>query len=188
MTEHNAHTDKYNDPRVKITRRGILIGLGVVAFSVIGTWWSITARKTKLEQTTEFWGKDAIVALQLAEEIELLPKPSEEPENGVRISGLPGLGHLRHVLLDDRSYDWNSGQTGGLPMTDTVMVLRLTDPTAKRFPVQQIAIDIESGRVGHRDGGETIRLNDRYQNAMPNFLKQIADFEPLRVENKKQDG
>ncbi|MEM0926844.1 MAG: hypothetical protein AAGJ83_12460, partial [Planctomycetota bacterium] len=122
MTEQNAHADKYNDPRASITRRGILIGLGVVVFAVLGTWWSITARKAIREETTKFWGEDAIIALQLAEEIELLPNPSVEPENSVRISGLPGLGHLRRTLVDDRSYDWESIQSGGLPMRESVMV------------------------------------------------------------------
>ncbi|MEM6472417.1 MAG: hypothetical protein AAF802_22840 [Planctomycetota bacterium] len=186
MTEPIAHSDKYNDPRATTTRRGILIGFAVVVFGVSGAALSIWSRRTRLEKTTEFWGPNTITALQLAEEVELIPDPMQAPEKLVRISGLPGLGHLRHVLLDERSYDWESGKKKSLPIGETTMVLRLTDPSEKRFPEQRLVIDLETGKVGHEGGGEMVQLNERFQSAMPNFLKQIADFEPLRVENQKE--
>lgn len=187
MNDIQAHSDKYNDPRVKITSVGILCGVLVVLFGIGGAGLSIWARKTRLVQTTAFWGEDTIKAFQLAEEVELIPKPESEPEKTVRISGLPGLGHLRHVLLDERSYEWKSQLAQPIELDEDTMVLQFRDPTAKRFPNQQIVINTVSGRVGFREGEQNVQLNDRFQEAMPNFLKQIADFEPLRVENREQE-
>ncbi len=106
-TTTNLHADKYNDPRAKITPRGIAIGVAVVLLGIVGSAFSIYARRTKLEQTTRFWGPETITALQLAERIDLRPR-GQETFDEVNLAGTPGLGHLRHRLLDDRSYDWSS--------------------------------------------------------------------------------
>ncbi|MCC9600631.1 hypothetical protein LOC67_08660 [Stieleria sp. JC731] len=211
------HADKYNDPRVKITTRGILIGVAIVVLGFMGSLLSIWARRTQLEKSTEFWGDEIIAAYQLAEEVELHPslgteptapqteegqptaEPSEEKSEQiassatkVRLSGMPGLGHLRHVLLDDRSYQWDSISSPGLSIdqspptqTEGLMVLKWTDPTANRFPDIEIAIDTDEGWVGVLGGERKVRLNERYRNAVPTYLKRIADFEPIRVENRK---
>lgn len=181
------HSDKYNDPRAQISRRGILIGVAVVCLGIMGAALSIWARKTQLDQTRAFWGDDVITALQLAEEVELL-RPPKEPESEaplpVRLSGMPGLGHLRHTLLDDRSYDWatvresvaNSGAA------EEQMVVRLTDPTAKRFPETKLTIHLDSGWVMVNGTDQQVQLNDRFRNALPAYLKRVANYEPLRSE------
>ena len=110
-TDADLHLDKYSDPRVKITRTGILMGVGVVIIGILGAGLSIYARKTKLEQTTRFWGPETIIALQLAEKIELRPIGASDFE-AVDLSGTPSLGHLRHALLDERGFDWNTEGSG----------------------------------------------------------------------------
>ncbi|HBV66578.1 MAG TPA: hypothetical protein DEF45_26585, partial [Rhodopirellula sp.] len=86
--ESDLHLDKYSDPRAKITRSGVLIGLGVLILGICGAGLSIYARKTKLEQTTKFWGPETITALQLAEKIELRPIGSSNFDP-VDLSGTP---------------------------------------------------------------------------------------------------
>ena len=184
------HVDKYNDPRVSISLRGILLGLFVFVFAIGGAALSIWARRTRLEKTTEFWGPEIILAFQLAEEIELIPDPQGETSETepVRLTGMPGLGHLRHAFLDERSYDWESAEDQSIDSKADdveVMCLRFTDPTAHRFPDTQILVDMQQGWVGVDDGNRRVRLNERFRDAMPNFLKQIADFEPMRVENRE---
>lgn len=191
----DEHADKYNDPRAVISRRGILLGVFVVLFGIGGAALSIWARRTHLEKSTEFWGTDYIMALQLAEEVELfatVDQPDSElgsSSEPVRLSGMPGLGHLRHVLLDDRSYQWDTvtaepirSRAGKSPC----MMLRLTDPTVNRFPEAVIVIDLENGWIGKRDGQNQVQLTERYQTAMPVFLKQIANYEPQRVEMREK--
>ena len=194
-SQTDDHADKYNDPRVKISRKGILLGFGVVLFGIGGAALSIWARRTHLQQSTKFWGAQVIEALQLAEEVELIATPDRPASqyDPVRLSGMPGLGHLRHVLLDDRSYDWESVKQepiSGLTSRSQCMMLRLSDPTAKRFPQARIVIDLENGWLGLQDGPQQVQLNERFRSAMPTFLKRIANFEPLRVENrdKKTSG
>ncbi|MCO8121883.1 hypothetical protein NHH03_09060 [Stieleria sp. TO1_6] len=195
------HADKYNDPRVRISRRGILIGCFVLLFGIAGAALSIWARRTQLEKSTQFWGADTILALQLAEEMELIPNtpPAESTENAsaagqpqppVRLSGMPGLGHLRHVLLDDRSYHWDTQRDQPIAATadpSQIMVLRLTDPTMQRFPETRIAIALDSGWVGPENGSRQVQLNERFRVAMPTFLKRIANYEPLRSEMRDDD-
>ncbi|QEG02689.1 hypothetical protein Mal15_68100 [Stieleria maiorica] len=194
----DRHADKYNDPRAQISRRGILIGLGVVLFGIAGAALSIWARRTRLEQTTKFWGPETIQAFQLAAEIHLIvqPEPLSEPSTEllsegaepVRLTGMPGLGHLRHLLLDDRSYLWSSVKNE--PMRSRLgqtkcMMLRFSDPEAERFPDAEIIIDLDQGWIGKHDGDRQIRLNERFRNAVPAFLTQVADYEPLRVEMRE---
>lgn len=200
------HADKYNDPRAQISRRGILIGLCVLVFGIGGAAFSIWARRTHLERSTQFWGPQVIQAFQLAEEVELIPMPdgSESPGSPesqipsqsevqpVRLSGMPGLGHLRHVLLDDRSYDWDSVQNEAISPQmghSECSTLRFSDPSAKRFPDANIVIDLANGWIGMKEGKQKVRLNDRFRNALPTFLKRIENYEPIRVEMRaKKDA
>ncbi|KAA5546912.1 hypothetical protein FYK55_00340 [Roseiconus nitratireducens] len=190
--EINEHPDKYNDPRVQITRRGLLLAAFVVLFGICGAAFSIWARRTHLDRTRAFWGDEVIEALQLAEEIHLQPSPeSAGPSDLIRLTGMPGLGHLRHVLLDERSYDWDTAREDSIDGRigqEPAMELQLTDPTARRFPDTQIVIALDSGWVGLRGGNRQVCLNDRFRTAMPNFLRRIANYEPIRAENRKQDA
>ncbi len=218
------HPDKFNDPRVRITRTGVLFGIVVVLFAVGGTALSIWARKTRLEQTTAFWGPEAIEAFQLAAEVELFGSPTDASETAdasetgppsenavpadagagadadaaaedaaepVRLTGMPGLGHLRHVLLDDRSYDWETVADQPVrAIADAegeIMVLRFSDPEAQRFPPASVAVDLGEGRVGPEEGRRSVRLNERFRNALPNFLRRVANYEPLRAEMRGRD-
>ena len=154
-SQQDDHADKYNDPRARITKRGLMLGLVVIFLGVVGSGLSIWARRTKLEKTTPFWGPQAIEALQLAEEVELISVlgSANETAEPVRLSGMPGLGHLRHTLLDDRSYAWESVREQPIHErfeTETCMMLRLTDPSENRFPEAQVChrTRFRLGRVG----------------------------------------
>lgn len=185
-----AHADKYNDPRAKVTRRGVLIGVGVVLLGIAGSALSIWARRTHLERTTAFWGEDVIRAFQLSEELEMIidPGAGDADTEPVRLSGMPGLGHLRHVLLDDRSYAW--GTIENQPVTERIghsecMMLQFRDPSARRFPDTQIVIDLQGGWLGDAAGLQQVQLKDRFRTALPSYLKRIANYEPIRVERRE---
>ncbi|PAY20723.1 hypothetical protein CKO51_04860 [Rhodopirellula sp. SM50] len=187
----DRHADKFNDPRAEFTRRGILLGVGVVLFGIGGAALSIWARRTRLEQSTQFWGPEVIEAFQLAAEIHLISQP-DQPASKVeplRLTGMPGLGHLRHLLLDDRSYVWDSVREEPIRSRlnkSSCMTLWFSDPEAKRFPDAKVIIDLDQGWIGKQDGNQQVRLAERFRNALPAFLKRIADFEPLRVEMREK--
>ena len=187
----DRHADKFNDPRVQFTRRGILLGVGVVLFGIGGAALSIWARRTRLEQSTKFWGPEVIEAFQLAAELHLIAEPekAESDVEPVRLTGMPGLGHLRHLLLDDRSYVWDSVRNEPIRSRlgqSQCMLLWFSDPEAKRFPDAKVIIDLEQGWIGKQDGTRQIQLTDRFRDALPAFLKRIADYEPLRVEMREK--
>ncbi len=197
MSEDNTnpigdHADKYNDPRVSITRRGILIAVGIGIFSVAGAAMSIFGRRTKLDKTTQFWGEEVILALQLGERMELRPRGSETFEP-VDLSGTPGLGHLRRLLLDERNYDWSTPSEGnameghGEPIEKKprFIQLRLTDPTAHRFDVVELDLNLETGWVGTSDGQRRVRVLERTLPKLRKYFETTITVEQLRSDFRK---
>jgi hypothetical protein len=189
----NLHLDKYSDPRAKITRFGVLLGLGVVILGICGAALSIYARKTKLEHTTKFWGPETITALQLAEKIELRPIGSSTFDP-VDLSGTPSLGHLRHALLDDRGFDWNTESSGAAaamcqkpPKEGAVSCvrLRLTDPTAKRIGTIDLDIDLVGGWVGPSDGSKRVQATEWVRPKLTSYFQMIVNVERLRYDQRE---
>lgn len=187
-----SHADKYNDPRASITRRGVLIGVAIVLLGIIGAAVSIYARRTKLEQSTQFWGQDTITALQLAERIVLLPR-GQESFDPVDLAGTPGLGHLRRRLLDDRSYQWTTvaaaralAECGPVPEEGVSCIqLRFTDPTAHRFEPVEIDLDLIHGWAGPSDGSRRVKTTDWVQPKLWNYFKTVVDVEQLRQDKRE---
>ena len=183
----DPHADKYNDPRVKITGRGIALGVGVILFSMVGAAASIYGRRTRLERSSEFWGAETILALQLGERIELLPKsgPDFSP---VELTGTPGLGHLRRSLLDERSFDWDTendkpvAEKSAAAEEPYCVTLRLTDPNGKRFEQVEIDLDLAQGWVGHSDAAQSVRIVQRKRSGLRNFLETIMTKETDRYD------
>ena len=191
----DPHADKYNDPRVSITRRGILIGVVVAILGVVGAAGSIYSRRTRLEKSRKFWGDDTITALQLAERMELVSVSGKDFEL-VDLSGTPGLGHLRHALLDERNYVWES--VTGEPMSSICgesesycVALNFSDPTARRFTDRSIVVDMKNGWVGHAaaddetiDAEKRVQLTERYRPAMKKFLETMVTVQQQRYDNR----
>ncbi|TWT91161.1 hypothetical protein [Stieleria varia] len=194
----NPHDDKFNDPRVSVTRRGILIGVAILVLGVLGAIGSIYARRTRLEKSRAYWGDDTITALQLAERVELVSISGKEFEP-VNLSGTPGLGHLRHSLLDERSYLWDS--TKDNPVTSLsaaadsyVVELRFSDPTEHRFAERGIQLDMNDGWVGlvlaENSAAEKripaveqrVQLIERVRPALRKFLETL-----INVQQKSYD-
>ena len=188
-TTTDIHADKYNDPRAKITRRGLLLGLLVVVLGIVGAAGSIYARRTRLEKTTEYWGPDTITALQLGEKIEMLSISGRQFEP-VELTRTPGLGHLRHMLLDERSYDWSTmsdepiGQRCDQAESFCVQ-LRVTDPTAHRFSTVRLTVDLNSGWLGYSDGSSSVRIAERKRNAVKKFLEQLITYQQRRYDQRE---
>jgi hypothetical protein len=183
------HADKYNDPRVSITRRGILLGIAVAGLGVAGAATSIYLRRTRLEQTTRFWGPETITALQLGERMQLLPRGGQEFEP-VELTATPGLGHLRRALLDERNFDWETETDGSVlekcekPISESPKCVQLliTDPTAHRFSTVEIDLDLNGGWVGPSDGSGRVRATEWVRPKLRNFLTTIMDVEQKRYD------
>ncbi len=188
----DRHTDKYNDPRANLTKRGILIGVIVILFGIVGAAASIYLRRTHLQKTTEFWGEPTILALQLAERIELVARGNETFET-VDLAGTPGLGHLRHRLLDDRNYAWDTETAASVaeccgPVVDGrpgCIQLRLTDPTAKRMGTIEIDLDLEGGWVGPSDGSRRVRTTDWVRPKLQNYFKTIRSVQQKSYDHRE---
>lgn len=186
------HADKYNDPRVRITRRGILIAIAVGIFAVAGAAMSIIGRRTLKVKTTKFWGEKSIVAFQLGERLYLKPRGNEIFDQ-VELSGTPGLGHLRRLLLEERNYDWSTvseqkalGDCGEpVPRKPRCIQLRFTDPTAHRFDVVEIDLDLEEGWIGPSDGSKRVQFLERNRPKLSKYFETTITVEQLRSDFRK---
>lgn len=188
----HEHADKYNDPRVKVTRRGLLLGVGVVVFAILGTALSVTMRRTQLEKTTEFFGAETILALQLGERIQMLPRANAafQADDAVELTATPGLGHLRRALLDDRHYDWSSVQdqpvTELCAESDSLCVqLLILDPTAHRVAPVRLDLELNSGWVGLEGVDRRVRVNERVQPALRHFLQTLQNVKQRSYDDRQ---
>ncbi len=191
-TNLDPHADKYNDPRARITKRGIWLGIAVAMFGIIGAAASIYGRRTRLGETTRFWGQETITALQLGEKIELIAKRGVEFPM-VELSGTPGLGHLRRALLDERTYDWQTESAATVlsksseNVDEFCVTLRVTDPTAHRVGTVDIDIDITSGWVGPSDEAHCVQVAARKRSGLRNFLSTIMHKERQRYDMRDSE-
>ena len=188
----DPHADKYNDPRAKVTKRGILLAVAVLVLAIIGAAGSIYARRTRLEKTTDFWGPEAITTLQLAERIEMTAISGRSFPD-VELTGTPGLGHLRRLLLDERNYDWSTVAETAIQQhcqgQDAFCVqLRLTDPTAHRFETMELAVDLNNGWVGRAEGSSCVQIAARKRNALRKFLVQLITVQQKRYDERQEQA
>jgi hypothetical protein len=191
----DAHADKYNDPRVNITRRGVLMGVAVLVVATITAGLSIYARKTPLVKTTKFWGQETITALQLAERMELLPRGNDNFDR-VELTTTPGLGHLRRALLDERNFDWETVDNQSVASgwaTDSEeqsddspnsVQLRLTDPTGHRVGTIEIDIDLVHGWVGPSDGSRRVKVTQYVRPKLKNYFKTVVNVTQKRYDDR----
>jgi len=173
------HADKYNDPRAKITGRGILMGVFVAVLGVAGAFGSIYLRRTQLEKTTNFFGPNTITALQLSDHLSMRPAAGAAWQP-VELTATPGLGHLRKALLEETHYDWDSATdqsvsvAGGVPAEQCVR-LRFEDPTGKRVPTIELDLDLSGGWIGPADGTKCVRVLPRVQGALKFQLELLRN-------------
>ena len=174
------HADKYNDPRVQITGRGIAMGVAIVLSATVVALASIAARRTVSIQTTSFYGSQTIQALQLGDHVTM--RSIEPAGKSINLSGAPGLGHLRKALLDDQHYDWSGGaavDAGDREITEDaprVVELQFSDPTLGRFRPATIRLDLDRGEVRLPGTDQTAQLNDRVRPAMKHQLTLLMRF------------
>jgi hypothetical protein len=184
-------------PKIPITRRAVLAGIAIMILGVIGAVASIYARRTRLELTTEFWGPDAILAMQVSPKVTLqlepIGAPSGEVAKEIDLTGTPGLGHLRHALLDQRHYDWPTRTESSVESLRSESTRRATlmfsDPLDK-FPTAIIELELIEGWVGPpadegSSSGQRVRLITRAQPAVRHFLTVISNAKQNHYDNRK---
>ncbi len=112
-----------NPPRTGSARKiafWLTVATGLLLIGVGGALLSVKLRRTQTQQTASFFGADAILALQRSGSFLLRVDPPQassqpmtegsagEPQRPsfVELADIPGVGHVRHALLDQRHYDW----------------------------------------------------------------------------------
>lgn len=173
-------------PRVRISvLQWIAFGVLLTAFASLTAVLSIYARRTRLEQTTRFWGQPVITALQLADKVELSPVRGIEFEP-VELTATPGLGHLRRALLDERHFTWESETAA--PVRDlcadeeSICVrLRLSDSVGNRAPTTEIDLELQGGWVGLTNGEKRVQVNDRVRPALRHQLLMMSNVPPDKL-------
>ena len=216
-----AQADALLQPRETVspgvTRRGVLIGVLIGVAAIVVALASVYVRRTRLEQSTQFWGRPVIRALQSSAHVRmrLLPErplvwPAQDGGQWVDLSDLPGVAHLRHALLDDRHYRWETLQqvpvdvavqraaqaaasedgTGGVDPTQWVVLeLDGTPPGVENEPEGEIRpatllIELGQGWVCLAEGERCVRLTRRARPAVRHFLLTANNIKPLRYDDR----
>jgi hypothetical protein len=184
-------------PKIPITRRAVLAGVAIMILGVIGAVASIYARRTRLELTTDFWGPDAILAMQVSPQVtlrlEAVGARSNQEAKDIDLTGTPGLGHLRHALLDQRHYEWQTRTVSSVESlrdeTTRMATLTFSDPLEK-FPTATIELELIGGWVGPpvtegSSSGQRVQLITRAQPAVRHFLTIISNAKQNHYDNRK---
>lgn len=183
-------------PKIPITRRAVLMGVGVCILGVVGAVASIYARRTQLERTTSFLGPDAILAIQILPRVTLQLEPAgqvdEVEAKTIDLTGTPGLGHLRHALLDERHYDWESqidSSVQSMRSAETrIATLTFSDPK-ENFAPATLELELNGGWVSPAGENQRVRLIERAQPAVRHFLTVISNAKQAHYDNRaKQDS
>ncbi|MEM9644247.1 MAG: hypothetical protein AAF989_04565 [Planctomycetota bacterium] len=163
---------------VRVSRRGILFAVLILIGASAFTFASISARRTQLTKTREVFGAEAITALQLSDQLKILPGKGQDFD-AVNVTGTPGLGHLRRALLDESHYQWDTLQAGSV---DTVggddairFTLQFEDPRGKRVPIIEFPLELTEGWVGTPDGRQRVKVTSRVQTALEFQLKMLKN-------------
>lgn len=184
---NSEHADKYNDPRAKFGAKGWLAVGGIAVFASVFTFFSVGARRTRLGETTRFWGEETITAIQLGDHVMLLPRAGSDFEP-VELTAFPGLGHLRKALLHEDHYEWATEQSASVEdlcaaEEETQCVrLEFSDPSLHRFEPARIDIELKRGIIGPVDEPTRVAVNDRVRPALQHQIGLL-----MRVKQKRYD-
>lgn len=181
-------------PKIPITRRAVLAGVAIMILGVIGAIASIYARRTQLEKTTAFLGTDAILAIQILPSVTLQLEPLGQVDGAeaktIDLSGTPGLGHLRHALLDERHYDWETRRDSSVQSLRSpetrFATLTFSDPQ-ENFAPATLQIELTEGWVSPKAGDERVRLIERAQPAVRHFLTVISNAKQAHYDNRAKE-
>ena len=175
-------------PKIPITRRAVWMGIAIFLSSIVVAGASIYFRRTQLELTTRFWGPDAIKSIQLAPYVSL-EFDADAGEKTVDLTGTPGLGHLRHALLDQRHYRWETEESmsvNDFNLPDAKFAkLVFWDPREDEAAMVRTAVirlELQGGWVGTADGSRRVQLTKRAQPAVRHFLTTLRNVKQARAD------
>ncbi|MEM9368662.1 MAG: hypothetical protein AAGD07_21940 [Planctomycetota bacterium] len=188
----DPHADKYNDPRAQVVGPVVIIMLLVMGLGVMGSLGSIWMRRTQLEQSSVFWGSDTITAFQLADRV-TLRRLNDSMDDRIDLSGMPGLGHLRKALLDERHYDWESESKASVKSAcradagSPCVELQFADPTFGRVSVTTIHMDLDRGVVGPSTGEKSVHVTPRVQTALAHQVTLLLNYSGKTYDDRKAE-
>jgi hypothetical protein len=182
------------------TRRWLLIVVGLTAIGIMGAAASVVLRRTQLGRTTAFWGAEVIRTLQRSDEFRLtipaagpLQWKTESEDGSVDLSDTPGIAHLRHALLDERHYRWDSVREepieqviAQLPQAEWVTLqLRGTPPELRNEPPLQdveFQIELTEGWIGRQGDPHSVQMTERVRTAVRHNLLMFSNVTSTRAD------
>lgn len=186
----------------------VLFALGLLAIGVIGAVLSVKLRRTQTAQTSALFGAQAIDALESSTAVRLhldaasgleltadLDATQMVAEKTVDLTDIPGVGHLRHALLDQRHYDWTSqhdedidafaaaAQAPERPPTEWV-TLELDGTPPRHAPIEltRFRLELTEGWVGIPGGNARVQLRPRVARALRSQVLMMSNVRATRAD------
>ena len=157
---------------------------GVAILMSVYAWWHNIHTG---DQVIDFFGIETATRLRHADKIELLILDNSESEKSTRdstignlptksvrdISSSPGLIHMRHIFIQDHTYEWEED----IPavVSDWAFALRFTDSvgqTTLMFAPSEYVVE-------HVESGNLIIMSQ----LMDNLIRYLAESELLSLED-----
>lgn len=186
----------------------VLFALGLLAIGVIGAVLSVKLRRTQTAQTSVLFGAPAVAALEsstavrlhldAASGLELSSGLEPAPPSGektVDLTDIPGVGHLRHALLDQRHYDWTSQQAedidafaaaprneGSPPAEWVTLELDGTPPRHAPIEPTRFKLELTEGWVGIPGGNARVQLRPRVARALRSQVIMMSNVRATRAD------
>lgn len=167
------------------------IGVAIFFAAILTAGASIYFRRTQIELTKKFWGDDAVTAMQLAPYVSL-QFDSDGDKKPVDLTGTPGLGHLRHSLLEQRHYLWETEVAESLESLASpkakFATLVFSDPRTDesvKVPTARLRLELTGGWVGTSDGSRRVQLIERAQPAVRHFLTMLRNAQQNRYGDRE---
>ncbi len=182
----------------------VLFALGLLAIGVIGAVLSIKLRRTQTAETSRLFGPAAITALQSSTSVRLqltvadeqeAAQPAAAQQKTVNLTDIPGVGHLRHALLDQRHYDWDTLQAedidvfadappGQAPESAEWVTLELDGTPPRHAPIEltRFRIELSEGWVGIPGGDGRVRLRPRVARALRSQVHLMSNAGVTRAD------
>ena len=143
---------KNEDDQSSTSGKWLIIGIFAIAFGMgVYAWWH---HWTQSRQVVAALGQVHANRIRRGQQVEFIDWTEGKTKKPERIDRLPGMIHVRHVLVEDYSYDWTTKEPSS---ADWQFSIRFTDD---RQQTTTLSFDVASRVVRLDESGKMLLMTE----------------------------